>query len=167
MNYNIIKITKIFSITFFVFAVSLFAHAQTPSFGEVVLFDVSPENPRPNQIVTIDIESFSIDLDRADSITWLINNEVVSRGAGIKQMQFETGKLGSHSVIDVVVRGTSMGAITESITIAPTEVDLIWEADSYTPPFYSGKALPASDADITIVAISQFVTSSGTKLKSS
>ncbi len=57
--------------------------------------------------------------------------------------------------------------MTESITIAPTEVDLLWEAKTYTPPFYSGKALPSSDAEITITAIPQFVTSNGNKLKSS
>ncbi|MDP7366864.1 MAG: hypothetical protein QGH83_06360 [Candidatus Pacebacteria bacterium] len=117
--------------------------------------------------MTINIDSFSIDLNRADSITWLVNNEVVSRGAGVKQMQFEAGKLGSRSVIDVVVRGTDIGTVTESITIAPTEVDLLWEAKTYTPPFYSGKALPSSDAEITITAIPQFVTSNGNKLKSS
>ena len=158
---------KIFSITLSIFAVSLFAQAQIPGFGEVVLFDVSPENPRPGQIVTIDIESFSVDLDRADSITWVLDGTVLKRGAGIKRIQFEAGQLGSKSVIDVVVRGASMGTISESITIRPTEVDLLWEASSYTPPFYKGKALPSSDAEITIVAISQFVTSSGSKLDSS
>ena len=160
-------IIKIFIVSLFILSVSLFAHAQIPGLGEVISFQVSPENPRPNQIVTINIDSFSIDLNRADSITWLVNNEVVSRGAGVKQMQFEAGKLGSRSVIDVVVRGTDIGTVTESITIAPTEVDLLWEAKTYTPPFYSGKALPSSDAEITITAIPQFVNSNGNKLKSS
>lgn len=158
---------KIFIISFSLFFVSLFAHAQIPGLGEVISFDVTPENPRPGQVVTIDIESFSVDLDRADSIVWLINNEVVSRGAGVKQMQFEAGQLGSKSVIDAVVRGTNMGTISESITIRPTEVDLLWEADTYTPPFYSGKALPSSDAEITVTAIPQFITSNGNKLKPS
>ena len=160
-------IIKIFIASLFILSVSLFAHAQIPGIGEVISFQVSPENPRPNQIVTINIDSFSIDLNRADSITWLVNNEVVSRGAGVKQIQFEVGKLGSRSIIDVVVRGTDIGTVTESITIAPTEVDLIWEADTYTPPFYKGKALPSSDAEITITAIPQFVTSNGNNLKSS
>jgi len=34
------------------------------------------------------------------------------------------------------------------------------------PPFYSGKALPASDSDITVVAMSEFVTSNGNRLSS-
>ena len=143
-----------------------FSSAQIPGIGEIISFKVSPESPRPNQIITISIDSFSIDLDRADQITWLVDGEVTARGAGVKQVQFEAGKLGSRSTVDVTVRGTQIGTISESVTIAPTEVDLLWEADSYTPPFYKGKALPSSDADITIVAIPQFVTTSGRKLDS-
>lgn len=157
---------KIFSITFFLFSTSLFANAQIPELGKVISFRVNPENPRPGQVVTIDIESFSVDLDRADSITWVLNGKVIKRGAGIKQVQFEVGKLGSRSIVDVTVRGTNFGTITESVTIIPTEVDLIWEAKTYTPPFYKGKALPSSNAEITIVAIPQFVTTSGNKLDS-
>ena len=38
--------------------------------------------------------------------------------------------------------------------IEPSTIDLIWEAvDSYTPPFYKGKALPSSEAVIKIVGI--------------
>jgi hypothetical protein len=106
-------------------------------------------------------------LDKADSIAWLVNNEVVDRGAGVKQIQFQAGRLGSRAVIEVVVSGTDLGTILESITIRPTEVDLIWEAKTYTPPFYKGKALPSSSAEITVTAIPQFVTSNGNKLKSS
>ncbi|MDP6388186.1 MAG: hypothetical protein QGG63_02850, partial [Candidatus Pacebacteria bacterium] len=160
-------ITKFFIVSFFLLFVSLFAHAQIPSSGEIISFEVSPENPRPGDVVTVSIKSFSVDLDRADSIIWLVNDEIISRGVGIKQMHFQAGKLGSRSVIDVVARGTSLGTVSESITIRPTEVDLIWEAKTYTPPFYKGKALPSSSAEITVTAIPQFVTSNGNKLKSS
>lgn len=33
-----------------------------------------------------------------------------------------------------------------------TGVDMVWETDSYTPPFYKGKALPPGDADVRIIA---------------
>jgi hypothetical protein len=167
--YNIIMFNffKIFFITFLFFSISLFAQAQIPGIGEAISFDISPENPRPGQIVTIDIESFSVDLDRADSITWVLDGATIKRGAGIKQVQFEAGNLGSRSVIDVIIRAMNGNTIKESITIRPTEVDLLWETDSYTPPFYKGKALSSSDAEITIVAIPQFVTSNGSKLNSS
>ena len=157
--------SKIFIVSIFLFSISLFANAQFGGVGEIISFKVSPENPRANQIVTVKIESFSIDLDRADRITWLVNEEVVAGGAGVKEMQFKTGELGTRSVIDVVVETIDSGTIIENITVSPAEVDLLWEADSYTPPFYKGKALPASDAEITIVAMPEFVNSNGRKLR--
>ena len=167
MSDFITKTAKIFFVIFFLLSGSLFVYAQIPESREVISFKVSPGNPRPADIVTVSIESFSIDLDKADSIAWLVNNEVVDRGAGVKQIQFQAGRLGSRAVIEVVVSGTDLGTILESITIRPTEVDLIWEAKTYTPPFYKGKALPSSSAEITVTAIPQFVTSNGNKLKSS
>ena len=159
--------SKIFSLSLVLFAVSVYiSFAQIPGIGEAISFRVFPENPRPNQVVTIEIESFSVDLDRADSITWSINGKTEARGAGVKQIQFEAGELGSRSVVDVTAFGTEIGTINESITIMPTEVDLLWEAKTYTPVLYKGKALPSSDAEITVVAIPQFVTSSGKKLDS-
>ncbi len=103
-------------------------------------------------------------MDRASRITWLVDGEIIARGAGIKRAQFKTGKLGSRSKIDVVIESAESGAIQESIVITPTEVNLLWEASSYTPPFYSGKALPASDAEVTVIAMPEFIASSGKKL---
>lgn len=164
MNYNIIKITKIFIISIFLFSISLFANAQFNDAIQVLSFKVNPKNPKANQIVNVEIESFSVNLDRAERITWVLNGKVIARGAGLKTAQFRTGNLGSRSALDVAVESAERGTITESIVISPTEVNLLWEADSYTPPFYKGKALPASDAKITIVAMPEFINSKGRKL---
>lgn len=155
---------KIFIISIFLFSISLFANAQFNDAIQVVSFKVSPKNPKANQIVNVEIESFSVNLDRAERITWVLNGKVIARGAGLKAAQFRTGNLGSRSALDVAVESAERGTITESIVISPTEVDLLWEADSYTPPFYKGKALPASDAKITIVAMPEFINSKGRKL---
>lgn len=150
---------------YFLFLVPFFIYAQIPGIGDVISFSVSPGSPKANQTVTVEIKSFSIDLDRASRITWLLNGEIIAQKAGLKTVQFKTGSLGSSSKVDVVIDSVESGKIRESITIKPTEVNLLWEADSFVPPFYKGKALPASDTGITIVAIPEFVTSSGNKLK--
>jgi hypothetical protein len=160
------KFIKTFLISVFLFSISLFAHAQILGVGETVSFSVVPNNPRANQIVTVSIESFSIDLNRASSITWLLNGEIIAQQAGLKSVKFRTGKLGSSSKVDVVIKSVERGTIRESITISPTEVNLLWEASSYTPLFYAGKALPSSDAEITVVAMPEFVTSNGSRLSS-
>ena len=165
--FSVYKIFSIFLILIAAVAIGTgVSVAQIPGVGDVISFKVSPENPRANELVTIEAESFSISLDRADRMTWSVDGKVVSRKAGVKKIQFEVGELGSRSVVNLTISGTEVGTITESITLVPTEVDLLWEADSYTPPFYKGKALPSSDADITVVAIPQFVTTSGNKLDS-
>jgi hypothetical protein len=164
MNNFVIKTAKIFGISVFLFSISLFANAQFSGVGEVVSFDITPSNPKANQIVTVEIESFSIDLDRASRITWLVDGEIMAQKAGLKTVQFRTGKLGSRSDVEVVIQSAESGTVRQSVTIRPTEVNLLWEASSYTPPFYLGKALPASDADITVVAMAEFITSNGNKL---
>ena len=156
---------RTFLISASLFSISLFANAQISGVGEVVSFSVSRSSPKANQIVEVEIESFSIDLDRASRITWLLNGEIVAQEAGLKTIQFRTGKLGSRSSVEVVIDSAESGTIRESVSVAPTEVSLLWEASSYTPPFYLGKALPASDADITVVAVPEFVTQSGNKLQ--
>ena len=150
---------------FVFFGTGAVSSAQFSDFGDIILLEISPENPRPQELVRASIESFSIDLDRASKITWLQNGEVVNRGVGVKEIAFNAGSLGSRSVIEVIVQSIERGTVNKSITIRPTEVDLLWQADSYTPLLYKGKALPASDTEITIIAIPQFINSNGRKLK--
>ncbi|PIT96786.1 hypothetical protein COT82_01290 [Candidatus Campbellbacteria bacterium CG10_big_fil_rev_8_21_14_0_10_35_52] len=159
----ILFFTFIFSISVAISSVQ----AQISDFGDIdiIFLEISPENPRPQELVRASIESFSIDLDRASQITWLINGIVIDRGVGVKEVTFNVGNLGSRSVVEVIVQSIERGAINKSVTIRPTEVDLLWQADSYTPPLYKGKALPSSDAEITAIAIPQFINSNGRKLK--
>lgn len=46
-------------------------------------------------------------------------------------------------------------------------VDLLWVANTYTPPFYKGKALPGSNSTVKIVAMPNVFNSNGVKIKSS
>lgn len=48
-----------------------------------------------------------------------------------------------------------------------TTVALLFEAVTYTPPFYRGRALPSADAPVRIHADAQFTTKSGTPLAES
>jgi len=42
---------------------------------------------------------------------------------------------------------------------------LIWEAESYTPTTYPGKALPSEGSRVFVIAMSNFVTADGTKIE--
>ncbi len=47
------------------------------------------------------------------------------------------------------------------------DVALIWEAVSYTPPFYKGKALNPNQGTVVVVAIPEISTETGQKIKTS
>jgi len=46
-----------------------------------------------------------------------------------------------------------------------TEVDLLWEADVYTPPFYLGHSRASPQSTVRVVALPNFVSAGGKKFK--
>jgi hypothetical protein len=140
---------------------TLFSHvqAQVPDSQFVedahtqnVLVDVSPENPEPNQQVTFQVTSFLSDLDRS-TITWLVNGKRASSGTGIRSFTTTMGNVGTKIVVTVVVVTPDGTTVTKTIPLTSANVDLIWEADSYTPPFYQGKALLSQYETVKVVAV--------------
>ncbi len=115
---------------------------------------VTPENPKDNEVVTITTSSINFDLDGADFV-WKINDITQKNGRGIKSFSFKTGSLGSVTVVTLNIVSSDRASVFERfITIKASSVDLIFESpDSYTPPFYKGKKLPAQESLIKIVAI--------------
>ena len=128
-----------------------FALAQnaTPS----VSLEMSPTNPAPLTNVDISVSSYAIDVNQAN-ITWSYNDKVVATGMGRKTVTITAPNSGLTATIRVTVESPGNDPITESISINPASVDVLWEAiDSYTPPFYKGKAKAATSASIKAVAI--------------
>jgi hypothetical protein len=115
--------------------------AQIPvGLEERLTLNTIPEKPGANQDVYAEIESYAIDLSRSQ-VTWLINGVIKKQGFGERTFSFKTGPLGSSMNLRVVAISPQGQSIEEEIVIQTSEVDLIWKADSYTPPFYKGKAL--------------------------
>lgn len=128
-----------------------------PDIQEQVSYTVTPEIPQPNQEVTITAEAYGTDLNRAQ-ITWYINGKSILSGIGEKKLTFTVGSLGSSNVVEVRIKPIKNGPeITKSWSFTPAQVDVLWEAHTYTPPFYKGKALYTTEADVTFVAIPNIV----------
>ena len=133
----------------FVLPFCLFAQEQ--DFG--ITLSSTPEQALPYLPVTVSVESFSSDLDRA-TIQWTINGKIVKSGTGIKTISFRAGPLGSATTVVATVATIDGGQFSAGKTIYTTDTDIVWEAvDSYVPPFYKGKALPADEARVKAVAI--------------
>ena len=159
------KIVFILVIIFLFFGIYPPAEAQVRDTD--ISISTSPEAPEPLGEVTVTISSFSVDLDKAQ-ISWTLNGSQVLIGVGKKTFSFRVGDSGEVSTIDVFINMVGAPSINKRITIQPGEIDLLWEAiDSYVPPFYRGKALLSSEAQIKVIAMPNITTPSGDRLKDS
>jgi hypothetical protein len=115
---------------------------------------ITPENPEPYQDVTVSLVSFAIDLNKA-MIEWQNGSKTVLSGYGKTSYSFKALGPNTVNVIDVTITPPdSLEKITKRVTVAPSEVELIWEGvDSYTPPFYRGKSFPSAGGRIKVVAV--------------
>lgn len=130
-------------------------HAQTIGInaGDINL-ELSPETPGPNETVTATLVSYVTNLNN-QQITWFVNRQLVKTEVGAISLTFTTGNQGTTTQVEaqILVDGQNISKI---IQISPTAVDLLWEADTYVPPFYKGKKLATRQSTVTITAIPQF-----------
>lgn len=138
------------------FVMASTAHAQFLSGrGMRIFLSLSPEHPRPGESVHITADSPLIDLSRSD-IQWSVDDKIIAENPGQTEVDISVGPLGSETHVSVAARATDGTLATEEIFIMPTEVDLLWESDSYIPPFYRGRALPSAGTSIRASAILRF-----------
>ncbi len=136
-----------------------YAHAQVRD-ADIVL-SVTPVYPSPNQNVSATLSSHVTDLDKAN-ISWSTNDQQTSVGIGKKSFNFKTGSLGLPTTLSVTIDTIDGQSISKTLTITPTDVDLIFEGyDSYTPPFYKGKALAPSQGTFEVVAMPNLTNENG------
>jgi len=115
----------------------------------------TPENPGPNEIVSLSVGSFQFDVASAD-IAWLFNGRRVASGRGVKSATVTLGPAGSSNDVSVIVNLTDGRRVEKSATIVPAAINFYWWTDSYVPLWYKGKALPAPGTTILIQARPSF-----------
>lgn len=129
--------------------------AQIPDLEEQVSIFVEPELPKPNEDITIKVEAYGTDLTRA-FITWKVNNVVKKSGRGEQTFQLNSGDTGTKQVVLIQIQPFGGPLIQKTLVFKPQEVDLLWEARGYTPPFYKGKSIPTYMGKVKFLAIPQF-----------
>ncbi|MEK7180437.1 MAG: hypothetical protein AAB706_03090 [Patescibacteria group bacterium] len=112
----------------------------------------TPNFPRPLQKVLLQLQSFGPDLN-SSYITWRVNGSVKKAGNAEKTFEISVGKAGSVTNIQVIIEAQGMEAIEKNMVLQPADIDLVWEAQSYIPPFYKGKTLYAAQGKLVIAAI--------------
>jgi hypothetical protein len=130
-----------------------FAQAQDATATIDLTLSSVPLNPLPLQQVTISAKSFGTDLSQ-DSLVWTYNNQPLASGIGHTQVTVTAPASGVTGTIGVTASGVGLSATRATLVLRPASVDLLWEgADSYTPPFYKGRALPSTGGVIRVVAV--------------
>lgn len=130
------------------FFVSAHAQSTTPD----ISITLNPSAPRPGETIDATLESFTIDLNEA-LITWRYNNTIVASGQGKKSVRIVAPTSDAPAILSVSARGVE-GSVDTAVVVRSASVDMVWEAtDSYTPPFYKGKALAPVGGALRIVGI--------------
>lgn len=139
-------------------------HAQltVTGSGSKINVKMRPTNPKPYDTVHFVAESFSTDLNRS-TLEWSVNGKSIRSGKGLKEFDTMVGKLGTKTEVQLTAK-TDIGILDTKILLQPTQVDLVWQANSFTPAFYKGRALPTHKSGITVIAIPTLVTSTGARL---
>jgi hypothetical protein len=135
------------------FLAAPYTHAQEITDLAEVSVTAIPTNPNPGQTVSLNAQSFSIDLSQAN-LTWTYGGKTVSSGRGNTQITVTAPASGSTAIATVTVSGFGLGTASASVMLNPGSVDMLWEAtDSYTPAFYKGKALLSVGGSFRVTAI--------------
>ncbi len=153
------KITTFFFFAFFIFGAFFAPEKTQANIDDFVIMNVKPNNIKPNKETRLTLVSYNIDLNRTE-ISWYKDGELVLSGIGKTQFSFMNKDLGMKTVVTAYADKYKI-----SKTFIPAEIDILWEAvDSYTPPFYKGKALASSESRIRVVAIPHLISLDGLKL---
>ena len=111
-----------------------------------------PADPLPGQSIILQVESYSNDLTLA-TISWRYNGAIIASGVGKNRISSTAPQSGSVALISASITAAGVSSTT-AISLRTAAVDLLWEAiDSYTPPFYKGKALLSPNGWIRGTAI--------------
>ena len=112
----------------------------------------SPRFPAPNTVTTITLDDYSVDTSGA-TISWFID--------GVEQKSFEnersfsltTKGLGEETRVEVALRRSNAPSLSSALSITPSVIDIIIEADTHVPHFYKGRALPSEESSLRVIAI--------------
>lgn len=134
------------------------------STGETIITQITPISPGPFTTVTISLKSYGADLSKSH-VSWYVNKKLIKSGQNNNTFSFQTGAVGEITAINIVVKHQTGQSSEKLLIFDPAEVDLIWQAETYTPPYYTGKALPVPGARVKVAALVYLTNHQGQRLK--
>lgn len=127
--------------------------------GEIMTIKLFPAFPKANEPYIAELESFRVGFSNAP-VVWMVNGEEVARGFNATKIQISAPSVGETQTIQV---STALQGSPYSVsrTVRPVALALRYEAQTYTPPFYTGIPLHTPGSRVTIQAFPVFPTQGG------
>jgi len=117
---------------------------------------LSPEIPSPREMVTATAISGDYSDLKKEMIVWHINDVERKRGLGETTFQFQAPPAGVPMEIFVTIEKPNR-SIANFVNLQTATVDLIYEANTYTPPFYKGTSIFTPQSTITVYALTDLL----------
>jgi len=131
------------------------AQVGVPNIGSDLTIALSPDHPSANTLVHLVARTALIDLSKS-RLVWTANGKVIAEGVGVTSADVVVGDAGTELDVILTVKGNDGTELSTAATIIPASVDILVESDSYTPPFYRGRALPSAGTNLRLEAIPHF-----------
>ncbi len=122
-----------------------------------------PQNPKALESVTITLTSDLYVLEES-TISWSLNNVRKISNVGQKSFTFKLGPTGTKTELSAIIETLDGVTLNKRLIFEAGDITLLWQADTYTPPSYLGKALPSANSKVTVLALATFLTSEGKRI---
>lgn len=120
-----------------------------------IIIRADPPSPGPGEAVHLTVESPVYDLLH-DNVSWTINGRAAAEGIGVTATDYVMNAKGDSLHVSVNVSDPVWGAAAQEVEIVPLQLDLLFDAPSYVPPFYRGRAMPSSGGTVRLQAVAHF-----------
>jgi hypothetical protein len=121
-----------------------------------LIISLEPAHPGPGDVVRLTVHSGSMDVTQ-DQVVWRVNGAVVRQAPGTSALEIPAGGLGAETVVEADALAPDGTVASAQTSVIPTEIDLLFSADSYVPPFYKGRALPSAGTNLHLEARARFI----------
>mgnify|MGYP001588896948 FL=1 len=142
----------------FILAASAAYVARAQFIPDPVSLVATPSSPSPRETVLIEASTPTFDQESA-FFSWTVNGNLRPEfsGQGKNQITLTAGEIGSTLQVNVEASAPQGTGGTASLSVRVSDLALTWLAETYTPKWYKGKALPVQNSVVNIVAIPRFV----------
>jgi hypothetical protein len=131
------------------FAVAATASAQ--QLARTLSIEIAPQSAPIHEKLTATLKSPVLDTNTT-LIVWKLNGVVLAQGIGQNEVTFTLDDT-RQALLEATVAGQDGFETTVKHPMHASDIDLLWEGISYTPPTYQGRALVGPGGKVKVTAV--------------